>query len=575
MTWGQWILFFFIVQVMHFAGTWKLYVKAGRKPWEAAVPIYNGLILMDIIKRPRWYVALLFLPIINLLMFPVIWVETARSFNQKEVWQTWAAILSLGFYNFYISYFEDQEKVIYRPDRSLKPESSSGDWVNSIVFAIVAATFVHTYFIQPYAIPTGSLERTLRVGDFLFVSKFHFGARVPMTTVAAPMVHDTLPVIKTRSYLKNPQLPYTRLPGFQKIKKNDIVVFSWPADTVRQFFRQEKGVYKPIDKRSNYVKRCVGTPGDTLQIIDSYVHINGERLVLSDRAKPMHNYRVYGNKGISHRTLNEVDADTYNRLYWADYTRENGQKIQELIKYAQITGLERIGDQYAIETTKNGLPTPLVQQLGLRLSEERLAMRVAGLTEEMVRQLQSSSGVDSVIRDIQEKGSYQNNIFPQKPKMYPWNNDQLGPIYIPKRGTSIALTPQNLPLYKKIITEHEGNTVDVEGNQILINGQQTDQYTFQMDYYWMMGDNRDNSEDSRTWGYVPANHILGKPVFIWMSFDNFTQGLFSWSPRWDRFFTTVGGSGKPVSYLPYFLIALGGWFGYRFYRKRKKQKEES
>jgi len=573
MTWGQWILFFFIVQVLHFAGTWKLYVKAGRPLWEAAVPVYNGLILMDIIKRPRWWVALLFLPIINLLMFPVVWVETARTFNQKETWQTWAAILSLGFYNFYISYFEDQSKVVYQPNRSLKPKTTSGDWVNSIVFAVVAATFVHTYFIQPYAIPTGSLERTLRVGDFLFVSKFHYGARVPMASVAAPMVHDTLPILRSRSYLKSPELPYMRLPGFQKIRKNDIVVFSWPVDTVR-YFRDSVNppVYKPIDKRSNYVKRCVGTPGDSLEIIDSYVYVNGERLELGDRAKPMHNYRVYGKDGISYRLLDEVGADEYQRHYFADYTPENANRVNQMQAAYGGFGARVLGNKIMLITTAKGLPKGAPQTFGLSLAEERPAMRIVGLTEEMVQQLQASSLVDSVIRHIRPKGEYQGKTFPQVKNMYRWNGDQFGPIYIPKRGATVKLNARSLPFYKEIITRYEGNTLEVKGNSIKINGQQTDEYTFQMDYYWMMGDNRDNSEDSRTWGYVPADHILGKPVFIWLSFDNFADGFWLTSPRWDRFFTTVGGSGKPVSFLPYFLIALAGGIGFYYYRKKKKKK---
>ena len=164
----QWVIFILIIQVIHFLGTWKLYVKAGRKPWEAAIPIYNGIVLMKIINRPWWWVLLLFIPIINLLMFPVVWVETIRSFGKNSLVDTWLVILTLGFHIYYINYAED---VQYIEDRSLKPKTGLGEWVSSIVFAIVAATFVHTYFIQPYVIPTGSLERTLRVGDFLFLQQ--------------------------------------------------------------------------------------------------------------------------------------------------------------------------------------------------------------------------------------------------------------------------------------------------------------------------------------------------------------------------------------------------------------------
>ena len=225
MTMIQWFIFFLIIQVIHFIGTWKLYVKAGRKSWEAIVPIYNAIVLMKIINRPTWWVILLFIPIINLLMFPVVWIETIRSFGKNTTIDSFLAVLTLGFYTYYINYLTD---VNYVEDRSLKSRTELGEWVSSIVFAIVAATLVHTYFMQPYTIPTSSLEKSLLVGDFLFVSKFHYGARTPMTTVAAPMVHDSLPLVKIKSYLKKPQFPYFRIPGFENIKRNEIVVFNCP-----------------------------------------------------------------------------------------------------------------------------------------------------------------------------------------------------------------------------------------------------------------------------------------------------------------------------------------------------------
>jgi len=561
----QWILFILLVQVIHFLGTWKLYIKAGRKAWEAAIPIYNGIVLMQIINRPKWWVFLLFIPIINLLMFPVLWVETIRSFGQNKLWQTWAVILTLGFYIYVVNYTMDVE---YIADRDLKPRTGLGEWVSSIVFAIVAATFVHTYFIQPYVIPTGSLERTLRIGDFLFVSKFHYGARTPMTAIAAPMVHDTLPILKTKSYLNKPQIPYFRLPGFNTPKKNDIVVFSWPADTVRQFFVKEKGVKKPIDKKSNYVKRLVGAPGDSLEIIDGNVHINGERLRLSDRAKVMFDHIVYGSKGVSSRLLNEVGADDFQRKYISPPI--NQSQLNGLNPY--VLGANRRDDgQIELYTGESGIPPDVIRELRLGLKEETPRRRPANLTQEMVEALEQNERIDSVVKQIEIKGTAGYNIFPQNSR-YPWNNDNLGPIYIPEEGATVQLTPEVLPLYKKIIRDYEKNEVSVSGNQVLINGQPTDTYTFKMDYYWMMGDNRDHSEDSRTWGYVPANHIVGKPVFIWLSFDNFQDGIkFNEKMRWDRVFTTVGGDGEPVSYFRYFLIALAAWFVFDFFRKRRKK----
>ena len=564
----QWIIFILVIQVIHFLGTWKLYVKAGRKAWEAAIPIYNGIVLMQIINRPKWWVLLLFIPIINLLMFPVIWVETIRSFGQNRLWQTWAVILSLGFYIYVVNYTMDEE---YIQDRDLKPRTGLGEWVSSIVFAVVAATLVHTYFIQPYVIPTGSLERTLRVGDFLFVSKFHFGARIPMTAIAAPMVHDTLPIIKTKSYLNKPQIPYFRLPGLNTPKKNDLVVFSWPADTVRIFFKAEEGVEKPIDKKSNYVKRCVGTPGDSLEIIDGFVHINGEKLELSYRAKPMYDHIVYSSKGVSSRLLNEVGADDYKRKF-----------ITPSINQSQLNGLtsyvydlkKREDGKFELYTEKMGIPTDVIRELRLGLTEETPRQRMANLTFEMAESLRNNQQIDSVVMYIEPKGKAGYNVFPQSP-MYPWNADNFGPIYIPKAGTTVAINKKTIPFYKKAIRDYEHNEVKISGDKVFINGKEASSYTFTQDYYWMMGDNRDHSEDSRAWGYVAADHIVGKPVFIWLSFDNFQDGItFNEKMRWDRVFTTVGGDGEPVSYFRYFLIALAGWFVFDFFRKKRKSSSE-
>ncbi len=568
----QWIIFILIIQVIHFLGTWKLYVKAGRQAWEAAVPVYNAIILMKIINRPTWWTILLFIPIINLLMFPIIWIETIRSFGRNSLGETWLVILTLGFYIYYVNYALD---VKYVENRGLHPKTATGEWVSSIAFAVIAATLVHTYFIQPYVIPTPSLERTLRVGDLLFVSKFHYGARAPMTTVAAPMVHDTLPVLGVKSYLTKPQLPYFRIPGFTKVDRNDIVVFSWPADTVRQFFKKEEGVDKPIDKKSNYVKRCVGIPGDSLAVIDGYVYINGKQLQLSDRAKPQYDYTIYAQKGVSSKLLENVGAEGFERKYIVGAL--NQQQANAINPYS-IGFRKRPDGQFDVYTKSDGIPIEVVRKNGIALKEETGRQRTAPLTDEMVAALRKESSIDSVVRDVDPKGRQGGNNFPQNAS-YPWNYDQLGPIYIPEKGKTVALNLNVLPLYKKIIREYEGNTISVSGNQIKLNGEVADSYTFKQDYYWMMGDNRDHSEDSRAWGYVPENHIVGTPIFIWASFDNFVNAKgqpnspWKWKPRWDRIFTTVNGNGEPVSYFKYFLIALVAYFvGSWLWKKRQAKK---
>jgi len=561
----QWILFILLIQVIHFLGTWKLYVKAGKKAWEAAIPVYNAIVLMQIINRPKWWTILLFIPVINLLMFPVIWVETIRSFGKNSTLDTWLVILTLGFYIYYVNYMLD---VKYIEDRSLQPKTGLGEWVSSIVFAIVAATLVHTYFIQPYVIPTGSLEKTLLIGDFLFVSKFHYGARTPMTTIAAPMVHDTLPLLKTKSYLSKPQLPYFRLPGFQKIKRNDIVVFSWPADTVRKFFVKEKGVKKPIDKKSNYVKRCVGIPGDSLSIKDGYVYINGKQTVLPDRAKPQYTHTIYSNKGVSSKLLSKVGITDFNRKYIAKTL--NQEQANALSKYAYQ--IANSGNSFVITTPNKGIPLKIIQKNRLALQEVIDKQRTATLTDKVAATLEKNTAIDSIVKTLEAKGVADNNIFPQA-RQHSWNIDNFGSIYIPEAGKKVNLNLQVLPLYKKIIKEYEGNTLSVNGNQISINGKVVNSYTFKQDYYWMMGDNRHRSEDSRFWGYVPEDHIVGKPVFVWMSIDGINDGITNWRLRWDRIFTTVHGDGETTSYFKYFLLLLGAWFAFDFFRKKKMKKE--
>ncbi len=561
----QWLIFILAIQVIHFLGTWKLYVKAGRKAWEAAIPIYNAIVLMQIINRPKWWVILLFIPIINLLMFPVIWVETIRSFGKNSLTDTWLVLLTLGFYTYYINYALDVDHI---KDRSLQPTTMAGEWVSSIVFAVVAASIVHTYFVQPYVIPTSSLEKTLLVGDFLFVSKFHYGARTPMTTVAAPMVHDTIPGLGIKSYLKKPQLPYFRLPGFKKVKKNDIVVFSWPADTVYQFFKKQKGVIKPIDKKSNYVKRCVGTPGDSLSIINGDVYINGEKLVLSDRAKPEFIHTITTKNDIDNSIIQLVGRENYSggviKIPKEALLQDKAEEVLKTRTYLDYIKSDSLYNYYTGGISDNKV-------ISFLKATNVKNMALFNMTEQEAKNLVGKSGIVSVDRFSYKKPN--TDVFPQDSNLQ-GTSDNFGPIYLPEAGKTIKLDIASLPYYKKIIKDYEHNTLSVNGNQIKINNKVTDTYTFKQDYYWMMGDNRHRSEDSRFWGYVPEDHIVGTPIFIWMSIDHFTEGMGNWKIRWDRVFTTVNGEGEPTSYFKYFLILLVGYFVFDYFRKKKKTKEE-
>ena len=565
MTTTEWILFFFALQGVHFLGTWKLYKAAGFHAWQAAVPIYNAFILMKIIKRPAWWVILLFIPTINLILFGVIWVETLRSFGKNSAKDTALVLLTFGLYIYTVNYSANPK---HQPDRSLRPKTGVGETVSSILFAVVAATLVHNYFIQPYIIPTGSLEKSLLIGDFLFVSKFHYGARAPMTAVSVPMVHDTVPGLKIRSYLKKPQFPYLRLPGLQKINRNEIVVFSWPADTVRQFFVREKRVDKPIDKKSNYVKRCVGIPGDTLEIIDGFVHTNGSKNQLPDRARVQYTHYAYAQKGVSSRKLLAEGFSDFNRTYKIDNITESS--YQQIIPYI-IGRMGNTIEDFRVITTAKGLPTDVIRKTGLRVSEILELKKEMTLTLDEATAMRKVPEIDSVVRRFSKKNVPNEAFFPNKIP-FDWNEDNFGPLVIPKKGMTVNLNKENLPLYKKIIAEYEANDLETSPSEIRINGNPTDRYTFKKDYYWMMGDNRHKSEDSRFWGFVPDDHIVGKPIFIWFSIKGINDGIKNWSIRWDRVFTTVGGSGERTSYFPYFVGFLVVWQGVVFYRRRKKNK---
>ena len=563
MTILQWFIFFLAVQLIHFGGSWKLYQKAGRKSWEALIPVYNAVVLMEIIRRPKWWVVLLFIPIINLMIFPVVWVETLRSFGKKSSLDTALGILTFGLYTYTINY---SDNVQYEEDRSLVPRTWFGEWISALIFAITAATLVHNYFIQPYIIPTGSLEKTLLIGDFLFVSKFHYGARTPMTAVAFPMVHDTLPIVKSKSYLDFPQLPYFRLPGFQKVVRNEIVVFSWPADTVRQFFVKEKGVRKPIDKKSNYVKRCVGIPGDTLSIVDGFVHINGEKSILPERAKTQYVHTAYRAKGISGRKLQSENFKDFTRKYRIDNI--SNESYQALLPYIYgIYSNER--DNFIVISPAVGIPVEVARKLRLKMSEILEPQKELLLTIAEAEGLNKTMELDSIVRQVNRSKTPNTSFFPNH-LPYDWNEDNFGPIVLPKAGTSVNLTLQNLPLYKKIIREYEKNLLEVKDGAIFINGKETTLYSFQQDYYWMMGDNRHRSEDSRYWGFVPEDHIVGKPVLIWFSIEGISDGIRNWSIRWDRVMTTVKGEGKAFAFGPFVFGIILIWQIVAFILRRKK-----
>ena len=559
---NEWLLFFLSYNLLIFVGSQRLFKLAGVDSWKSLIPVYNIVKHLEIINRPKWWVILVFIPVINILMIPVIWVEFIKRFNHNSKLDRILVISTLGLYLFYVSYVSKRTKYIENISFSNFERS-----LGSLVFAVVIATLVHNYILQPFVIPTGSLEKTLRVGDFLLVSKFHYGARIPSTIISFPMVHDTIPLLKTRSYLKKPQLPYIRIPGFQEIKNNDIVVFNWPADTVRKFFVKEKGVIKPRDKKSNYVKRAIGVPGDSLEIKNGVVYLNGQENKLPERAKPLFTYKIFSKDGVSSSKLKNLEIDGFiRRFVIRNLSQESYNSLKDYILSISNTN----ENEYLIYTNDQGIPIKNVRELGIDISEIIDNEKELSLTFNDANKIRNSNEFDTIFRSI-EKTNFTNSVFFPGNKRFNWNNDQLGPIYIPKAGEEIKLTIDDLPLYKKIIRDYENNEVEIIDNNIYINGKISSNYIFKQDYYWMMGDNRYNSEDSRVWGFVPFDHVLGKPVFIWMSIDGLFNGISNWKFRWDRVFTTIGFDGKPRSYLPHFIIFILVWQLFNYLKKKKNK----
>ena len=409
-------------------------------------------------------------------------------------------------------------------------------WVDAIVFALVAVYFVHIYFFQNYTIPTSSLEKSLLVGDYLFVSKVSYGPRKPNTPLTMPLTQHTMPLTGGKSYIESPQWPYERVKGLGNVELNDIVVFNYPTgDTIvsnprfaaNDFYKMvsdisvelNRGQYpvvdslsaaderkaydkflakgrnyiarhpevfgevdwRPVDRRENYVKRCVGMPGQTLEIKDKVIYLDG-----------------VANK----------EPDNVQYSYYVATKRPIGEKLR--------------------------------RELGI--SKEDLANHNANatyyylpLTQKAVDELAKHTElVDSIIPVIEEHGQ---GLYPVN-KHTGWSVDNYGPLWIPKRGETIALTLDNLPFYERPIAVYEGNDLEVRDGKIYINGKEATEYTFTMDYYWMQGDNRHNSLDSRFWGFVPEDHIVGKPILIWLSLDK-DRGWLDGKIRWDRMFRMV------------------------------------
>lgn len=374
-----------------------------------------------------------------------------------------------------------EREVERRDTPNGKKKSAAREWFDSVLFAVVAATLIRWLFFEAFTIPTPSMENSLLVGDFLFVSKLHYGTRTPKTPLQVPLTHQTIWGTNLSSYSDAIQLPQYRLPGFSEVKRGDVVVFNYPPE-----------LQHPVDLRTNYIKRCVGLPGDSLVIRDAQVYVNGQAMENPPRMED--EYFV--------ATTTSVNED---KVF-----RENG--ISEFYSYSEtfndsIPGNDETG--YIVYTTS---------AIAAKLKEYDFVKDV--------RVVKASSG-------YVEPG-----LYPQS-ALFKWNRDNYGPVLIPAEGMTIQLTPENVALYKDVIKNYDGNeNVVVDGNQITIDGKAATSYTFKQDYYFMMGDNRHNSADSRYWGFVPMDHIVGKAVFVWMSIDPNPTSIAN-KIRWSRLFRVI------------------------------------
>ena len=495
-------------------GLWFVFKKMGVAPWKALIPIYNIVVwIQKCGKGKMWYIYFL-IPAINVFMFLLLVVETAKTFHRYSFWEQTFAVIFPWIYLPFLGL----NKMEYHDPTQEPPHKVSElrDWVDAIVFALVAAVIIRGKVLEFYTIPSSSMEGSLLTGDYLLVSKLAYGPRVAMTPLGVPLVHNVLPFTdgQVESYLKWPKMPYHRYCGLGKVERYDAVVFNYPVgDTMCTAWKSNKSYYdlvremgrenvlnaktmqvgdqivenhirvRPVDKRENFIKRCIGLPGEDLQIINQQVYINGKPI--DQPRSSQQTYAVRFHAGLNTRKIMDDMGVSY----------EDYENALAMMMYG---GVDAFQLPLSAEKAKAFASRPDV------VSVEPLVFAADSNTEMMV--------------------------FPYA-KGYNWTVDNFGPIHIPAKGETLKLTLENLPLYERMICAYEGNELEVKGGKIYINGTETDSYVPKMDYYWMMGDNRHNSADSRFWGFVPEDHISGKAKWVVFSMDKDHK-----KPRWNRIF---------------------------------------
>lgn len=468
------LLVLFILAYLSWAGLYKMFEKAGKPGWQALVPILNFYVWLQIIGRPVYWMLLLFVPIINVFIYSYMHIDLVRSFGKKSLGEHAASIL-IPFIYFPKIGFNPEDKYLGQASTFPKEVKTKGrEWTEAIVFAVVAATLIRWMIMEAFVIPTPSMENSLLVGDYLFVSKLHYGARTPKTIVQFPLTHQTIWGTNIPSYLDWIQLPQYRLPSLSEVKRNDVVVFNYPPEFDH-----------PTDLKTNYIKRCVAEAGDVIEIKNRQVIVNNEPVNFPEKGQ--HNYFIKFKQGrISNYNLKHI-IDKLNKDPEADISNiyPDGFEISLMPEEAKI---------------------------------------VSGL-----------DFVENVTLDIP---SQRNPVLYPYNKDYQWSQDNYGPIYVPKEGDKLDITHENLVMYEMVLTKYEGHDdLVIKNDKLYIDGNEVKEYTFKQNYYFMMGDNRHNSADSRYWGFVPADHIVGKAVFIWLSMDK-NQPIWN-QVRWGRLFNLI------------------------------------
>ena len=522
----------------------------GYNPLFAFVPFYNYFIILKETKRPKWWVVLTYFPIVGTVMISVFHLFLMERFGKTSFGQKFLTI-ALPFVYLAVVNYSPSTELVDEEDIDEEEIKKDSFW-SSITYATVFATLIHTFSFQPFGIPTGSMERTLLVGDFLFVNKLKYGLRLPMRPLAVPFLQSTLfdrakdgnPKNDPKSYVENIKLPYLRLPAFSNVERNDIVVFNYPGDSV----------HTSIDRKDPYVKRAVAVAGDVLEIKAGKLFINGKPEQKMGDAEIQQAYTV--------NTKTQLDIPHLYQNVGFLPVREFQTSDGFSYSFSGLTPTlaEEIKEIPGVTSVEPSIEPKGVQDISMHLN------------------LKKSQEEQRII--YTDKVDISNTIFPMNKD---WNKDWYGPIKIPKKGDMIDINLETIPMYSKLIREYENNILEVKGNQIFINKVAADKYEVKQNYYFMMGDNRDASLDSRYFGFVPETHIMGSPMFTWLSLEgSFTDNNSSyqangWRIRWDRMFkATNTGEANKTSYWWVAAILMGIFFGWDYimkFVKRKKNEE--